>query len=84
MKEKLKQRKGGHEQMLRQTTAVFVAFAAFITSQVVLLAVALGRLALAGATIALLIETVCFSILIWIVLDGRFVDSRLAMGIAYQ
>ena len=70
--------------MLRQTTAVLVAFPAFITSQVVLLALALGRLALAGAAIALLIETVCFGILIWIVFDGRFVDSRLTMGVAYQ
>ena len=70
--------------MLRQTTAVLVAFAAFITSQVVLLALALGRVTLAGAAIALLIEAVCFGLLILIVFDGRFVDSRLAMGIAYQ
>lgn len=70
--------------MLRQTTAVLVAFPAFITSQVVLLALPLGRLAFAGAAIALLIEPVCFGILVWIVFNGRFVDSRLAMGIAYQ
>ena len=69
--------------MLRQTTAVLVALAAFITSQIVLLALALCRLTLAGATNTLLIKAI-FSILVLIVLDSTFVGSGFAVGVANQ
>ena len=71
--------------MLGQTTAVLVALAAFITSEIILLALALGRLSLAGAADALLVEAVhAVGIIVLIVVDGTFIAFGLASGVAYQ
>ena len=74
-------REGGHEQMLGQTTAVLVSLPALIASQVVLLSFALDRrLAFAGAPHPRLVEAVDIfvHVVVLVVVDRAFVAVTLA------